>query len=369
MEDYIDLIIDCLFVGYNFDIEGIIMNDILIKNDNLVIEKLDTVPTTLKDNEEYTRISSSALASGVLDMIASNELAELSSKAYVIKYPKGISGVPVYSDEGMLLTLRNPETGRFTGTGALQPLEKVAAMAQVFSVLAIATNQYYLNSINTELVSIKSGISDIMSFLTHEKAAELYGEAKSVFSIYENYASIIKNKELSTASLATIQRVRAFAESNIQFYFMEMKSLFDKANNAEKLNSRFHEQKNCYEQAINLFGLCTILEIIVSRNYDEQYLTYYSNELKSHVEDHLKLLSQFKGVIDAHLNRELGAKLKNKNKIETYQTIKEELNSMVENTSSIKQFEISLEKLIDEYTNPMEYTVLPNGEIYQRLVA
>ena len=75
------------------------------------------------------------------------------SQSYIVSFPEGLPHVLTSLQQGGFGTTIQ-DHGRFVGTASLYPTTPQAVALGVFTVMSIASSQYFLNQINLSLIHI-----------------------------------------------------------------------------------------------------------------------------------------------------------------------------------------------------------------------
>jgi hypothetical protein len=242
----------------------------------------------------------SYFTSQVPSLMASGTMAN----AYIMKIPDGFTKADLmkYANGGLGTPLHGAN-GRIADHAQLFKMSNQAIALSAFSVLSMATGQYFLTQINTGLDKINQKIDEVMSFLYGDKKAELVSELNFIQYAYKNFSSIMTHKEQRVATLSSLQKTRKVAIKDIEFYLSDLET---KSNSQAKSYPDFEKISNdalqiqkSLELAMQLYIISTAMEMYYAQNNDKDYvqslksdLTYYLNKCNNNT---LKLFSQLKG--------------------------------------------------------------------------
>ena len=343
--------------------EGNSNNTRLINTPSLILDELYAQIDCSRDMK-YIKLDDNVAAKIISVLYSLPELYSKESKSgvYRVEFPEGINGVLTNHNGGYLPTLRDPETGRIVSQGTLYPVEISGLYDQLFSALSILTSQYYLHQINAQLQNIQSQLDHVLDFLYSDKASEIYAEITAVMGIYRNYASIMSCTEQRIACLQTIQQAKIFAERNIQFYRQDMNRLVDKGGKVENIRNDLHY----YTQSINLYGICATTEIVLSQNYEESYLKFIENDLRTHVTQHNQSVSRLQGKLDKMINVPGPIPIITAKQDPGVKELINEISSILGDKSPVKGFEDIINQIRTSMTSKSEYIIDKNGAVYQR---
>ena len=337
-------------------------NNKIINTDWMKMDKL-TEKANYSDGRRYAKLDDNAASqiSSVLQFMTSSAAGNALSGAYRVEFPKGLSGVLVPHNGGSLAIMRDPVTKEFLAQGTLFSLSELGAMYSVFSALSMATGQYFMRQINENLRELQTKLDQVLDFLYNDKACELYAQAKMVFSIYRNCASIMHCTEQRIAALQTVQQAKIFAERNIQFYYRDMNKLASKRESMDKLINDL----NNYTQAVSIYGVCAVMEIVLSQNYDEDFLKYIEDDLKRHVEKHHEEVGQLKGIISTYPKSAAVPLISQPKPDPRQKELLQIIEDLLGKDSPVKGYTEIISQMRADYTNKSEYHITAEGAVYK----
>lgn len=241
------------------------------------------------------KIHTSALFQQIPSMIASNTLAN----AYVMHLPEGISPTNLmHFANGGVGNSYFGEKG-IAGQAPLYSLQSQAIIMGAFTAMSIASGQYFLSEINSNLTAINQKADKILEFLYGDKKAELMSEVSFVNFAYQNYNSIMTNDTQRTATIVNIQEARKVAMKDMEFYISDLDAL-SKTKDISDLDSFVNEAfriKECLQLAIQLYSMSNILEVYYSQNMDDTYLKYVEKDILTYIDKcEKRMLSDFSAI-------------------------------------------------------------------------
>lgn len=223
------------------------------------------------------------------------------TNAYMMKLPAGVSPDDLMHYVKYKGAVSNTylDGNGFKGQAPLYSLKEQAVIIGAFSIMAIASGQYYLSEINSNLTAINQKVDKILEFLYGDKKAELMSEVKFVNFAYQNYSSIMVNDMQRTATIVNIQQARKVAMKDIEFYIADLDSLA-KTKDISDLDSFVNDilrLKDCLQLAIQLYSMSNILEVYYSQNVNAKYLEYIENDIFTYIDKcEKRILSDFSAI-------------------------------------------------------------------------
>jgi len=228
-------------------------------------------------------------------------LATVGTKnACVLHLPDGVttSDLIKYQNGGLGNIYRGAD-GKFAGQAPLELLGKQQVIMGAFTAMSIASGQYFLSEINSNLMAINQKIDKILEFLYGDKKAELISEVSFVNYAYQNYISIMECDHQRTATITSLQSAKKVAMKDIEFYMSDLDSLIkakDTPDLDEFINKAF-QIKDCLQLAIQLYCMSNILEVSYSQNGNSLYHEYVEKDILSYIDKYEKrMLSNFSAI-------------------------------------------------------------------------
>lgn len=224
---------------------------------------------------------------GLLQQMPALVATEALSGAYIMKLPEGISGLchPMQYKDGGLSMIFQGTDGKIVGHGSLHELSAQAALLNMFNVMSIASGQYFLAEINSELKTMNQNIDKILEFLYGDKKAELISEVGFVKSAYQNYSSIMEHEQQRFATLVNLQESKKVAIKDIEFYIVDLDSAITTKGGSDFSSwvDKIFQIKDCLELSIQLYSMSSLLEIYYAQNYDADYISHIEEEAVSYI--------------------------------------------------------------------------------------
>jgi hypothetical protein len=289
------------------------------------------------------------------------------TNAYVARFPDGINHTLVsLKSQGGSMSMYMDSNGKFAGTASLYPLKIQAMFTQVFSVMAIASSQYYITEINSRLQMINQNLDKILEFLYGDKKAELLSEVSFIKYAYENYASIMTHTEQRTATIGSIQNAKIVAMKDIEFYMHDLETTVNDKANVEELVTNSFRIKESLELSIQLYGMSSVLEAYYSENQDKEYIAFIEREVTTYIDKcEKRMLSSF-STLRKYINDYKGRLLEKIDKTQYEKSVGEVIDSL--NNGEESDIRKSLRKTLHAVTTMKEFYISKEGDVYLKVV-
>jgi hypothetical protein len=354
-------------------------NNKIVKIIDSNVVKVDEVNEAIdyKSDARFRQIDNrmASQVTGLLQYVPQAAMANAMRGTFRVEFPEGISGVLAKHGNGFLSVIQG-EDGKIAGHATFVPTsETVPAVIGMFTALSVVTSQYFLAQINQNLEEVQRKLDQVLDFLYSDKACEIYAESQGVKAIYMNYPAIMNQPEQKTASIVTIQHAKAVAEKNIQFYYRDMNKrvtaeVNDKGIKVPDFIGNLNDEKtkafaysllddlNSYNQAINLYSICSILEIVLSQNFADSYLTYVEEDLRSHFKTHNIIISKLEGNLAALTGKRSGSRIN---------SVVKDIQDLLGEGSPEKRYTGIIGQIQEAYNTKSEYRILRDGTVYQKI--
>lgn len=280
------------------------------------------------------------------------------SKTVRLTFPKGVQGSLMPLKNGGYSTALVDRAGKIVGTASIDfPTFQTTALG-AFTVMSIASGQYFLAQINNKLGQISSKLDEILKFLYGDKRAELLAEIKFIQFACKNYKLVMEHSEQRIATLVSLQSAKKVAMKDIEFYLADLdKKSKESATNRKKAgiaDEMIHTQE-CLELSLQLYAMSNVLEVYYSENFDPNYISFVKEDASEYIRACEKRSLTCFGKLQGAL---AGAKIPQQKK-DKVDDIVERMNEII--TSPL---EIELESTLGEASKEKQYYLTPNGDVY-----
>jgi len=233
-----------------------------------------------------------------LPELAINRMSEkaLSKPLYEIT----IKGRDVLPDQlyqkknGALMSNLKGEGNKFGKQADIHAVENTKeqltlAVSNVFAVAAVATQMYYMKSIDDKLEDIQEMVKDILGFLESSKQSQVEADLGILKDIATNMEHIKESKDLKQFKMVQLSSVQRAAKGNIIHYNNEIKMAIDKymANKTNIKKSRsqigvLRKQYYYYRTCLQEYALSKLIEIQLTDSYEPEYLAATNEEVQGY---------------------------------------------------------------------------------------
>lgn len=305
---------------------------------------------------------------GLLQQFPAVFAAGALSDAYILKLPEGISGVPMQYKAGGIGTSLQGADGKIGGHGSLHELSAQTAVLGVFNIMSIASGQYFLAEINSEMKSINKKMDQILAFLYGDKKAELMAEISFAKYAYQNYSSIMEHEQQRLATIINLQNARKVAMKDIEFYMLDLDAVTNCKNNSdiEEIVNNAVKIKECLILSMQLYSMSSLLEVYYAQNYEAAYISDLERDVTEYVSKcESRILSGFSMLKTLVFTHKEGV-LKKVNKPALFERIEPVIHLFGEGGESNMQK--SLRTALHASEAEAEYYVSLDGDCYLKTI-
>lgn len=273
-------------------------------NNLRIVEKEDII-----NNPKYQQIDlkeNAGKVNEIFQQIPNVIEAGRLAKAYIMKIPDGLQGELMHLKQGGYSSILYKD-GKISGTASLYSMKADAVFMSAFSVLSIATGQYFLANINKQLKEINGKLTEILDFLYSDKLCELESQYESLRYAYENYLEIMNSETQKIATLCNIQNIKKNVYKDVLFFKKKISVLFEnqpskKRADVEKLYGDYFSFREKIKYALTLYCSSFILEIFYAQNFSKNYLSWVKENIQKVIRDCQELMNKSEGKMDTCLS-------------------------------------------------------------------
>lgn len=230
--------------------------------------------------------------------------------AYTVSFPHGLPHTLMALKRGgfgsQIVNMAGNK--KILGSASFYPMIAQAAVYGVFTAMSIATGQFFLVQINKELRMINQKLDEILKYLYEEKKAELLSEVFFVKYACDNYDFIMADEAQRIATIGSIQQAKKTAMKDIEFYIKYLESKIESCakQKFDALNKLMDEEiipnVENLDISLQLYCMSSLMEVFFSQNFEEAYVQYVEDNIKSYVESCEKKKNSFFDTLKAYFN-------------------------------------------------------------------
>ena len=267
-------------------------NDLELMTESLLMDTISNL-----DENKTIKVPISELAT--LGAGVSSLIPKMATITETTSLP--VDGLYKLANQGVEEVLKQAKDGNFWGAlkkadGSskmlkLQSIDSLTATTTSNMVMptdpATAMMAVALYSIEKELGQIAEMEREILSFLEIEKKAEIEADVETLMDIIRKYKSSWDNEHFIASNHKLIIDIQRTARKNINFYFKKITERV-KSNkltlSQTQVNSLLKDLENefkYYRIALYTYSLSSLLEIMLSGNFKEEYINSIKVQITS----------------------------------------------------------------------------------------
>lgn len=223
-------------------------------------------------------------------MVAAGTMAQ----AYIARFPEGLPHTLTALKQGGFGSMIRGKQG-FVGSASFLPLTGQAIFLGAFTAMSVASGQYFLAKINSQLDVIQHRLGEILDFLYGDKKAELMSEISFTKYAFENYASIMAHEAQRAATITSLQSAKKVAMNDIEFYIHDLSSTVEsQEKDLEKVLDKTEQIRDSLHLSLELYAMSSLMEVYYAQNFDSSFLQYVQQEVEGYIEKcETRMLSSF----------------------------------------------------------------------------
>lgn len=244
-----------------------------------------------EDKSRFTKLELGSAQKMYISALVQHIPAAMSAgtmaQAYTVKFPQGLPHTLTALNQGGVGSMIR-ENGKFVGSASFYSLSTQAAVMGAFIAMSVASGQYFLAQINSEMKMMNLKLDEILEFLYGDKKAELMAEMSFIRYAYENYASIMSHEQQRMATIISLQEARKVAMKDIEFYIYDLETTVSrKTKDYAELDSRVEKSfqiKESLELSQQLYVMSSMMEVYFAQNQDPEYLNTIERNMLAYID-------------------------------------------------------------------------------------
>lgn len=227
-------------------------------------------------------------------------LESIASAVQKVTTESGRSGLYYVNTSGKTM-FRMKKTNNFIGSLKTSKGAVGGGQAQMTQIALDPTALFMaitLASIDRKLGDIKEMQKEMMDFLIQKEKSELKGNLTFLYDVLNNYKYNWNNETYKSSHHTLVLTIRKEAEAKIVFY---REQIIAKVNRKTRLHSNKVVKKQLeevqdrfkdYQLALYMLAFASFLDVLLTENYDEKYLSGISKKLDEYSIKYRELYTQ-----------------------------------------------------------------------------
>lgn len=200
---------------------------------------------------------------------------------YRCVFPKGITGSLAMKDGKYLGTIMNDG---IVGQARWIPVDKAIGPACLKATLVAVA----VLAVAKQVQDIKDGQREIIGILERDKESQLLADYDLLASYMDEYKFYWENKASLVVNLNQVKNIKRNAMKDIRSYTEQIENMLSAKKNLLKMQTASNRIGQLldrfvhYKLALHVFALSEYMEVMLSKNFQAEYLNKIEDEIREH---------------------------------------------------------------------------------------
>ena len=202
---------------------------------------------------------------------------------YRCVFPKGVTGTLAMAKDGSgaLGTIMN---NGIVGQARWIPVDKAIGPAYLQAALVAVA----VLAVVKQIQDIKDGQKEIIGILERDKKSQLLADYDLLASYMDEYQYYWENDASLVVNLNQVKNIKRNAMKDLRSYIEQIDGMLAAKKNLLKMHSASYKIGQLldrfvhYKLALHVFALSEYMEVMLSKNFQAEYLTKIEDEIREH---------------------------------------------------------------------------------------
>lgn len=202
---------------------------------------------------------------------------------YRCVFPKGVTGTLAMAKDGSgaLGTIMNDG---IVGQARWIPVDKAIGPACLKAALVAVA----VLAVVKQVQDIKDGQKEIIGILERDKKSQLLADYDLLASYMDEYQYYWENEASLVVNLNQVKNIKRNAMKDLRSYIEQIEDMLVAKKNPLKMQSASYKIGQLldrfmhYKLALHVFALSEYMEVMLSKNFQAEYLTKIEDEIREH---------------------------------------------------------------------------------------
>lgn len=202
---------------------------------------------------------------------------------YRCVFPKGVTGTLAMAKDGSgaLGTIIN---NGIAGQARWIPVDKAIGPACLKAALVAVA----VLAVVKQVQDIKDGQKEIISILERDKKSQLLADYDLLVSYMDDYKFYWENEPSLVVNLNQVKNIKRNAMKDLRSYIEQIESMLSAKKNILKMQTASYKIGQIldrfvhYKLALHVFALSEYMEMMLSKNFQAEYLSRIEEEIREH---------------------------------------------------------------------------------------
>ena len=281
-----------------------------VQVEHTLAEIKDTYLTSPLAKIPFTEI---AALGGSFAGVAEAMVSPTAEGLYRCVFPKGVTGTLAMARDGSgaLGTIMN---NGIVGQARWIKVEHTIAPACLKAVLVAAA----VLAVVKQIQDIKDGQKEIISILERDKKSQLLADYNLLESYMDEYKFYWENETSLVVNLNQVKNIKRNAMKDLRSYVEQIEGLLSSKKNLLKLQSASYKIGQIldrfvrYKLALHVFALSEYMEVMLSKNFQTEYLSKIEAEIREYATKFRKIYTECFDKIETLKKEAIAAQAVNK---------------------------------------------------------
>lgn len=269
--------------------ELLVLNELSVAGENLrpsvqveqvLTEIKDTFQTTPLAKIPFTEI---AALGGSFAGVVETMVTPAAEGVYRCVFPKGVTGTLAMAKDGSGALGAIMNDG-IVGQARWIPVDKaVGASCLEAALVAVA-----VLAVVKQIQDIKDGQKEIISILERDKKSQLLADYDLLASYMDDYKFYWENDTSLVVNLNQVKNIKRNSMKDLRSYIEQIEGILSAKKNLLKMQSASYKIGQIldrfihYKLALHVFVLSEYMEVMLSKNFQVEYLSKIEDEIREH---------------------------------------------------------------------------------------
>lgn len=200
---------------------------------------------------------------------------------YRCVFPKGVTGTLAMKDGAYLGTIMNEG---IVGQARWTPVETLVNPTSVqIALVAVA-----VLAVAKQVQDIKDGQKEIIGILERDKKSQLLADYDLLASYMDEYKFYWENDASLVVNLNQVKNIKRNAMKDVRSYTEQIETMLSAKKNLLKMQTasskigQLLDRFVHYKLALHVFAISEYMEVMLSKNFQAEYLNKIEDEIREH---------------------------------------------------------------------------------------
>lgn len=251
-----------------------------VQVEHALTEIKDTFQTAMLAKIPFTEIAAlGGSFAGVVETLATPAAEGI----YRCVFPKGVTGTLAMAKDGSgaLGTIMNDG---IAGQARWIPVDKAIGPACLKATLIAVA----VLAVVKQIQDIKDGQKEIIGILERDKKSQLLADYDLLSSYMDDYKFYWENEASLVVNLNQVKNIKRNAMKDLRSYIEQIEGMLSVKKNLLKMQSASYKIGQIldrfvhYKLALHVFALSEYMEVMLSKNFQAEYLSKIEDEIREH---------------------------------------------------------------------------------------